>query len=152
MTSVLGGKAAGALNALALVRASGGGQCPCARRFPFRSGLFSYSTLAGARPLIDSLDAASVFEAAAVDCCAYVWPKHRVEGLDLRMDNLVRCIGEGTPYWYPRQRWRPWCHRVAAHVRPSATARAQEPFPPSDRWTMTQNRRYPLGGILLKSP
>jgi len=32
VTSVLGGEASGALNALALVRASGGGWRPCARR------------------------------------------------------------------------------------------------------------------------
>jgi len=72
VTSVLGGNAAGALNILALVRASGDGQCPCARRSSIRSGLFPYSTIAGARPLIDSLDAISVFEAAVVGGCAYV--------------------------------------------------------------------------------
>ena len=98
MTSVLGGKTAGALNALALVRASGGGQCPCARRFLTRSSPFPYSTAASARPLIDSLDAISVFEAADVDGYVYVRPERRVEGLVLRTDSLVMCIGEGTPY------------------------------------------------------
>ena len=72
VTTVLGGNAAGALNVLVLVRASGGGQFPCARRSSTRSGLFPYSTVAGARPLIDSLDAISVFEAVVVDGCAYV--------------------------------------------------------------------------------
>jgi len=72
VTSVLGGNAAGALNVLALVLASRGGQCPCARRSSIRSGLFPYSTVAGARPLIDSLDAISAFEVAAVDGFAYV--------------------------------------------------------------------------------
>ena len=72
VTSVLGGKATGALNALALVRASGGGRRPCARCFLVRASPFPYSTVAGARPLIDSLDAISVFEAVVVDDRAYV--------------------------------------------------------------------------------
>ena len=67
VTSALGRKASGALNALALVRASGGGRRPCARRLPVRASPFPYSTVASARPLIDSLDAISVFEAAVVD-------------------------------------------------------------------------------------
>ena len=98
MTSELGGKTAGALNVLALVRASGGGQCPCARRFPTRSSLFPYSTAASTRPLIDSLDVIFVFEAAAVDGCVYVRPERRDEGVVLRTDSLVMCTGEGTPY------------------------------------------------------
>ena len=98
MTSVLGGKTAGALNALALVRALGGGQCPCARRFPTRSSPFPYSTAASARPLIDSLDAISVFEVVDVEGCVYAWPELRAEGLILRTDSLVTRIGEGTPY------------------------------------------------------
>ena len=57
----------GALNALALMRASGGGQCACARRLPIRSSPFPYSTVVSARPLSGSLDVFSVFEAAAVD-------------------------------------------------------------------------------------
>ena len=65
MTSVLGGKATGALNARVLVHASGG--VLGARRLVVRSSLFSYSTVIGARPLSGSLDAFSVFEAAAVD-------------------------------------------------------------------------------------
>jgi len=98
MICVLGGKATSALNALALVRASGGGRRPCARRLLVRASPFSYSSVAGARPLIDSLDAISVFEAAVVDDRAYVRPERRVEGLDPHTGNLVMCIGEGTPY------------------------------------------------------
>ena len=64
---MLGGKATSALNALVLVRASGGGRCPCARRLPIRSSLFPYSMVVSARPLSGSLDVFSVFEAAAVD-------------------------------------------------------------------------------------
>ena len=97
MTRVLGGEASGALNALALVRASGGGQCPCARRLLIRSSPLPYSTAVGARALIDSLDATSVFEAAAVDGCAYVWTERRIEDLVLCTDGVVTCIGEGTP-------------------------------------------------------
>jgi len=67
VTSVLGGKATGALNALVLVRASGGGQCPYAQRLPIHSSLFSCSTVVSARPLSGSLDVFSVFEAAALD-------------------------------------------------------------------------------------
>jgi hypothetical protein len=66
VTSVLGGKAAGAFKAPALVRASGGGQRPCARRLLIRSSLFPYSTVVSTRPLSGSLDAFSVFEAAVV--------------------------------------------------------------------------------------
>ena len=57
-----------------------------------------YSTVTGARRLIDSLDAISVFEAVDVEGCLYVWPERRVEGLVLRTDSLVTFIGEGTPY------------------------------------------------------
>ena len=69
MTGVLGENALGALNALVLVRASGGGRRPCARCLLVRSSPFPYSTIAGARALIDSLHAFSVFEAAVVDDC-----------------------------------------------------------------------------------
>ena len=69
VTSVLGGKVTGALNALVPMRTSGGGWRPCARRLLVRSSLFLYSTVVGARALIDSLDAFSVFEAAVVDDC-----------------------------------------------------------------------------------
>ena len=61
-----------------------------------------YSTVTGARRLIDSLDAISVFEVAAVDGGTYVRLERRIEGLDLRTDNLVMRIAEGTPYRYPR--------------------------------------------------
>ena len=71
VTSVLGGKAAGAFNAPALVRVSVGGQCPCTRRLLVRSSLSPYSTVAGARPLSDSFDAFSVFEAVVVNDGTY---------------------------------------------------------------------------------
>jgi len=57
-----------------------------------------YSMVTGARRLIDSLDAISVFEVAVVDGSAYVRLERQIEGLDLRMGNLVMHIGEGTPY------------------------------------------------------
>ena len=85
VTCVLGGEASGAFNAPARVRASGGGQCVCARRRPTRSSPLPYSMVVGARPPIDSLDALSVFEAKAVDCCAYARPGRRVEGFDVRI-------------------------------------------------------------------
>ena len=85
------------LNVLALVRASGGGQCPCARRLSVRSSPLPYSTAVVARALTDSLDAISVFEAAAVDGRACVWAEHRIEELVLCTDGPVIRIGEGTP-------------------------------------------------------
>jgi len=69
VTSVLGGSATGALNALVPVRASGGGRRPRARRLLVRSSLFPYPTVVGARALIDSLDALSVFEVGVIDDC-----------------------------------------------------------------------------------
>ena len=63
MTGGLGENATGAVNALVLVPALGGGRRPCARRLPIRSSLFPYSTVADARALVDSQDALSVFEA-----------------------------------------------------------------------------------------
>ena len=92
VTGVLGENATGALNDLVPVRASGGGWRPCVRRLPVRSSLFSYSTVVGARALIDSLDALSVFNAAVVDDCTCDWLERRVGGLDLRMGNLVMYI------------------------------------------------------------
>jgi len=89
VTCGLGENAAGALNALVPVPASGGGQRPCARRLPIRSSLFPYSTVTGGRALIDSLDALSVFETRAVDDRTYDWVERRVGGLDLRMGILV---------------------------------------------------------------
>jgi len=97
VTHVLGGEAPGAFNAPARVRASGGGQCPCSRRFLIRSRRLPCSTAVGARALIDSLDATSVFEAAAVDGRAYTWAGHRIEDLVLCTDGIVICVGEGTP-------------------------------------------------------
>ena len=76
VTRVLGGEASGALNALALVRASGGGQCPCARCLSVRSSPLPHSTAVVARALTDSLDDISVFVAATVDgraCVRMAW-------------------------------------------------------------------------------
>jgi len=92
VTSGLGGNAAGTLNALVLVPASGGGRRPCARRLLIRSSLFPYSTVAGARALIDSQDALSVFETMAVEDRASNWVGRRVGGLDFRTDILVMYI------------------------------------------------------------
>ena len=89
MTGALGENATGALNALVPVRASGGGRRPCARRLPIRSSLFPYSTVVGARALIDSLDALSVFEAAVVDDYTRDWVERRFGDLDLRTGDLV---------------------------------------------------------------
>jgi len=92
VTGVLGGKATGALNAQAPVRASGGGRRPCARRLLIRSSLFPHSTIVGARALIDSLDTLSVFEAAVIDDHTRDWVERRVGGLDLRTGNLIMHI------------------------------------------------------------
>jgi len=89
VTYGLGENAAGALNALVPVPASGGGRRPCARRLSIRLSLFSYSTVTGARALIDSQDALSVFEAMAVEDRTYDWVERRVGGLDLRTGILV---------------------------------------------------------------
>ena len=48
VTDGLGENAAGALNALVPVPASGGGRRPCARGLPIHTSLFPYSTVAGA--------------------------------------------------------------------------------------------------------
>jgi hypothetical protein len=57
-----------------------------------------YSTVTSARRLIDSLDATSVFEVAAVGGGAYARLERRIGGLDPRTGNLVMRIAEGTPY------------------------------------------------------
>ena len=88
VTVGLGENTAGALNALVPVPASGGGRRPCARRLPIRSSLFPYSTVAGARALVDSQDVLSVFEATVVEDRAYDWVGRRIGGLDLRTDVL----------------------------------------------------------------
>ena len=98
MTDMLGESAAGALNALVPVPVSGGGRRPCARCLLIRSSLFPYSTVAGARALVDSQDALSVFEAAVVEDRAYNWVGCRIGGLDLCTDILVIDISLGTPY------------------------------------------------------
>ena len=95
---MLGEKATDALNALVPVRASGGGRCPWARRLPIRSSPFPYSTLVGARALLDSIDAPSVFEAEGVDDYTRDCVERRVWGLDLRTDDLVMYISWDTPY------------------------------------------------------
>jgi len=92
VTGVLGGNTTGTLNALVPVPASGGGRRPCARRLPIRSSLFPYLTVVGARAVIDSLDALSVFEAAVVDDHTRDWVERRVGGLDLRTGNLIMYI------------------------------------------------------------
>ena len=71
VTDGLGENTAGTLNALVLVPASGDGRRPCARRLPIRTSLFPYSTVAGARALVDSQDALSVFVATVVEDRAY---------------------------------------------------------------------------------
>jgi len=98
VTYGLGENAAGALNALALVPASGGGRRPYTRRLPIGSSLFPYSTVACAQALVDSQDALSVFEAMAIEDRTYDWVERRVGGLDLRTDILVMHISYGTPY------------------------------------------------------
>jgi len=57
-----------------------------------------HSTVVGARALIDSLDALSVFEAAVVDDYTRDWVERRVGGLDLRSGDLVMYISWDTPY------------------------------------------------------
>jgi len=71
VTNRLGGNVAGALNALVPVPASGGGQRPCTQGLSIRTSLFPYSTVAGARALVDSQDALSVFVATVVEDRAY---------------------------------------------------------------------------------
>jgi len=71
VTDGLGENAAGALNALVPVPASGGGRRPCARGLLIRTSLFPYSTVDGARALVDSQDALSVFEATVIVDRAY---------------------------------------------------------------------------------
>jgi len=92
VTGGLGENATGALNALVPVPASGGGRRPCARRLSIRSGLFPCSTVAGARALIDSQDALSVFETMAVEDRTCDCVERRVGGPDLRTGILVMHI------------------------------------------------------------
>ena len=98
MTGVLGGNATGALNDLGPVRVSGGGRRPCARCPPVRSSSFPYSTVVGARALLDSLDALFVFEAEVVDDYTRDCVERRVGDLDFRTDDLVMYISWYTPY------------------------------------------------------
>ena len=92
VTCGLGENAAGALNALVPVPASGGGRRPCARCLPIRSSPFPYSMVACARALVDSQDALSVFEAAVIEDRTCDWVERRVGGLDLRTGVLVMHI------------------------------------------------------------
>jgi len=98
VTCVLGENATGALNALVPVPASGGGRRPYARRLLIRSSLLPYSTVAGTRAPIDSLDTLSVFEAAVIDDRTRDWAERRVGGLKLCTDNPNMDISWGTPY------------------------------------------------------
>ena len=82
VTGGLGENAAGVLNALVPVPVSGGGWRPCARGLPIRTSLFPYSTVAGARALVDSQDALSVFVATVVEDRAYNWGGRRLGGLN----------------------------------------------------------------------
>jgi hypothetical protein len=92
VTDGLGENTADALNALVPVPASGGGRRPCARGLPIRTSLFPYSTVAGARSLIDSQDALSVFETMVVEDHAHNWGGHRLGGLDFRTDAFAMYI------------------------------------------------------------
>ena len=71
VTDGLGENAPGALNALVPVPASGDGRRPCARGLSIRTSLFPYSTVAGARALVDSHDALSLLVATVVEGRAY---------------------------------------------------------------------------------
>ena len=73
VTGGLGENTVGALNALVPAPASGGGWRPCARGLPIRTSPFSYSTVVGARALVDSQDALSVFVATVNEDRAYNW-------------------------------------------------------------------------------
>ena len=73
VTDGLGENTVGALKALVPVPASGGGRRPCARGLPIRTSLFPYSTVAGARALVDSQNALSVFVSMVVEDHAYNW-------------------------------------------------------------------------------
>ena len=93
MTVGLGENTPGALNALVPVPASDGGRRPCARGPPIRKSLFPYSTASGARALVDSWDALSVFDATVIEDRVYDWVGRRVGGLDLRTDVLDMHVG-----------------------------------------------------------
>ena len=54
--------------------------------------------VAGARALIGSLDALTVFEAAVVDDHTCDWVERRVGGLDSRTGFLVMQVSQDTPY------------------------------------------------------
>ena len=99
VTDGLGENAAGALNVLVPVPASGGGRRPCARGLSIRTTLFPYSTIAGARPLVDSHDTLSAFEAMGVNNCASDRGGGVESGVvDLRTSALIMCVSLGTPY------------------------------------------------------
>jgi hypothetical protein len=94
------------------VRASGGGRRPCARRLLIRSSLFPYSTVVGARALIDSLNVLSVFEAADVDDRMRDWVERRVGSLRaislctsvrIPLTHTLDTINRGGPYSFRRR-------------------------------------------------
>jgi len=88
MTGGLGENTTGALNALVPVPASSGGRRPCTRGLLISTSLLPYLTAAGARALVDSQDALSVFEAMVIEDRAYDQVGRRVGGHDLRTDVL----------------------------------------------------------------
>jgi len=93
VTDGLGENAAGALNALVPVPVSGGGRRPCARGPPIRTSLFPYSTVAGARALVDSQDALSMFVATVVEDRAYNWASTRRPRLSYGCSRYAHKLG-----------------------------------------------------------
>ena len=92
VTDGLGENAAGALNAMVPVPASGGGRRPCARGLPICTSMFPYPTVAGAQALVDSQDALSMFVATVVEDRAYNWGGRGLRGLDFRTDAFAMYI------------------------------------------------------------
>jgi len=88
-----GENAAGALNALVPVPASGGGRRPCVRGLPIHTSLFPYSTVAGARALVDSQDALSVFVATVIEDRAYNWASSWRSRLSYGCSRYVHQLG-----------------------------------------------------------
>jgi len=96
VTDGLGENTAGAFNVLVPVPASGGEQRPCARGLSIRTSLFPYSTVAGARALVDSQDALPVFVATAVEDRAYIWG-----GLESEASTFVQMLSLCTSVRVP---------------------------------------------------
>jgi len=94
VTDGLGENAAGALNALVPMPASGGGRRPCVRGLSIRTNLFPYSTVAGGGASVGSHDALSVFEAVDVDTRARDWgASSRGPRFTYRCSRHVRQLG-----------------------------------------------------------